>query len=57
MDVNPAVAEQKIDEQKDRLSYKDNVIKKYVNINKELNEKINTIRKNNETISTLQIIF
>ena len=31
---------EKIDEQKDRLSYKDDVIKKYANTNKELNEKI-----------------
>ena len=33
----------KIDEQKVRLSYKDDIIKKYTNTNKELNEKINKL--------------
>ena len=33
----------KIDEQKVRLSYKDDIIKKYTNTNEELNEKINKL--------------
>ena len=49
---------EKIDEQKDRLSYKDDVIKKYANTNKELNEKINKLnyRLNSEKENSKGII-
>ena len=49
---------EKIDEQKDRLSYKDDVIKKYANTNKELNEKINKLnyRSNFEKKNSKEII-
>lgn len=48
----------KIDEQKDRLSYTDDVIKKYANTNKELNEKINKLnyRSNFEKKNSKEII-
>jgi|TARA_Y100000034_G_scaffold128364_1_gene182773 chromosome segregation ATPase len=48
----------KIDEQKVKLSYKNDIIKKYTNINKELHEKINKLnyRLNSENENSKEII-
>ena len=48
----------KIDKQKDRLFYQDDVIKKYINKNKELNENINKLnyRLNSEKKNSKEVI-